>query len=300
MRLTQIRDFLAVVECGGVRAAARKLGVSQPTISKSLRELEAELHVQLLGRSARGVVLTPAGRAFHTRAQAAAAELRKAAEEAAQTGGSAAGTVTFSMGRVGVAAVLPEAIARFRRQYPLARIHMVEGYGAEMLTGVRNASLDFAFFQKSLKGLDASIRFRPLFHSAFAICARKGHPLGRARSLSALSGADWLDTGSLWAPGGAGELLFRTAGLELPQSIIQCVGGLSIVTLLANSDMLTLTQRHLLDRPPTSEFLQEITVAEAMPSVTVGLYTRADTPLTRVAAAMVRHVTAVAREVARA
>jgi hypothetical protein len=69
--------------------------------------------------------------------------------------------------------------------------------------------------------------------------------------------------------------------------------------MLANSDMLTLMQRHFVDRPPTSEFLQEIAVTEAMPSVTVGLYTRADTPLTRVAAAMVRHVTAVSRELAR-
>ncbi len=298
MRLTQIRDFLAVVECSGVRAAARKLGVAQPTLSKSLRELEAELHVQLLGRSTRGVVLTPAGRAFHARAQVAATELRKASEEAAQTGGSGAGTVTFSMGRVGVSAVLPEAVARFRRQFPLARIRMVEGYGAPMLADVRNGSFDFAFFQKPLKGLDASIRFRPLFRSEFAIYARKGHPLGRARSLADIHGADWLDTGTLWEPGAAGELLFRTAGLELPQPVIQCVGGLGIVTLLANSDMLTLAQRHLLDRPPTSEFLQEIKVAEVMPSVTVGLYTRADTPLTHVAAAMVRQVTAVSRELA--
>ena len=138
MRLTQIRDFLAVVECSGVRAAARKLGVAQPTVSNSVRELEAELHVQLLGRSSRGVALTPAGRAFHARAQLAATELRKTSEEAVQTGGSAAGTVTFSMGRVGVATVLPEAIARFRHQYPLARIRVIEGYGAPVLADVRN------------------------------------------------------------------------------------------------------------------------------------------------------------------
>jgi DNA-binding transcriptional LysR family regulator len=204
------------------------------------------------------------------------------------------------MGRVGVAAALPEAIARFRRQYPLARVRVIEGYGAPMLTDVRNGSLDFAFFQKSLKELDAAIRFRPLFRSAFAICARRGHPLIRARVLAELSGADWLNTGNLWEPGGPGEQIFRAAGLEPPASIIQCQGNLSIVTLLANSDMLTLVQRHFLDRPPTSEFLQEITVAQAMPSVTVGLYTRADAPLTRVAAAMVRHVTAVARELGRA
>ena len=299
MRLTQIRDFLAVVECSGVRAAARKLGVAQPTVSNSVRELEAELHVQLLGRSSRGVVLTPAGRAFHARAQLAATELRKASEEAAQTGGSAAGTVTFSMGRVGAAAVLPETIARFRRQYPLARIRVIEGYGAPVLADVRNGSLDFAFFQKSLKALDASIRFRPIIRSAFAIFARKGHPLIRTRALAELSGADWLNTGNLWERGGPGEQIFRAAGLEPPASIIQCQGSLSIVAMLANSDMLTLMQRHFVDRPPTSEFLQEIAVTEAMPSVTVGLYTRVDTPLTRVAAAMVRHVTAVSRELVR-
>lgn len=203
MRLTQIRDFLAVVECAGVRAAARKLGVSQPTLSNSVRELEAELHVQLLARSARGVVLTPAGRAFHTRAHLAATELRKAGEEAAQTGVSGAGTVTFSMGRVGVTAVLPEAVARFRRQFPLARIRVIEGYGAPMLADVRNGSLDFAFFQKSLKALDGSIRFRPLIRSAFAICARKGHPwVARAPCQTSVAPIGWIQEpcGSRAAP----------------------------------------------------------------------------------------------------
>jgi hypothetical protein len=71
------------------------------------------------------------------------------------------------------------------------------------------------------------------------------------------------------------------------------------VSLLLNSDMLCLTHHHSLGQFPTQDALQTIAVVEEMPSLTVGLYTRADTPLTRVAAAMVRHVTAVAREVRR-
>ena len=55
MRLSQIRDFLAVVEAGSIRAGARKLEVAQPTITKSVRGLEAELHAQLLQRTANGV-----------------------------------------------------------------------------------------------------------------------------------------------------------------------------------------------------------------------------------------------------
>src|SRR6267143_841188 len=86
MRLSQIRDFLAVVESGGIRAAARELGVSQPAITRSVRGREAELHTRLLQRTPTGVVPTQAGRAFLARARAAQAELRKAEEEADRLG----------------------------------------------------------------------------------------------------------------------------------------------------------------------------------------------------------------------
>ena len=127
MRLTQIRDFVAVVECGGIRAAARKLGVSQPTITKSVRSLEAELRVQLLGRNARGIVPTASGRAFFSRARVAHSELRKAEEEAAEVGGSSAGAVAFGVGPTFAALVVPQAVALFRRQFPRARVRIVEG-----------------------------------------------------------------------------------------------------------------------------------------------------------------------------
>ncbi len=114
MRLTQIRDFLTVVECGGVRAAA--------------------------------------------------AELRKAAEEASQTSQVGAGSVTFSMGPVGVIAILPEAMVRFRRQFPIARICVVEGYGHLMLPEVRSGVLDFAFGK--------SLRREWMHRSGFGRCSR--------------------------------------------------------------------------------------------------------------------------------
>jgi hypothetical protein len=63
--------------------------------------------------------------------------------------------------------------------------------------------------------------------------------------------------------------------------------------------MLGLMQRRMLREPFAREFLREIPIAEPVPWVTAGIFTRADTPLTRVAAAMVRHVTAVARSLAR-
>src|SRR5205085_3276787 len=83
MRLSQLSDFVSTVEAGSIRAAARARGVSHPAMSKSLRTLESEVGVPLIRRSTRGVVCTPAGRAFLGRARAIAAELRKAQEELA-------------------------------------------------------------------------------------------------------------------------------------------------------------------------------------------------------------------------
>ncbi|MGA7986529.1 MAG: LysR family transcriptional regulator, partial [Burkholderiales bacterium] len=54
MRLNQIRDFMAIVEAGGIRAAARGLDVTQPALTKSLRQLETELGAVLLTRGVRG------------------------------------------------------------------------------------------------------------------------------------------------------------------------------------------------------------------------------------------------------
>jgi LysR family transcriptional regulator, regulator of abg operon len=299
LRLTQIRDFLAVVECGGIRAAARMLGVAQPTITKSVRGLEEELHVQLVGRNVRGVALTPAGRAFFARARVVQSELRKAEEEAAQFSGSDAGAVAFGVGPVAIALIVPEALTRFRKQFPLARVRIVEGLAHLLLPAVRDESLDFVMGIRPNTELDPTIRFRPLYRSQVVICARKGHPLGHARSLAELVTADWLTSSTMGLPGGPVERLFHAVGMPPPRPMVQCESYSSVVTLLAKTDMLGVIQRQRLQDPFARDYLQEIPIAGPMPTLTAGIFTRADAPLTRVAAAMARAATAVARRLAR-
>ncbi len=297
MRLTQIRDFLAVVEAGTIRAAARKLGVSQPTITKSVRGLEAELHVQLFGRSARGIALTPAGRAFFARARVAHSELRKAEEEASQLHG--AGSVAFGVGPVGAVLILPEAIKRCRQEYPTAHIRVVEGLGSVLLPFVRDETLDFVMGLREPNKIDSAIVFRPLYRSELVVAARKGHPLRNARSLNDLANSDWLSTSTLGMQGGPLERMFVSAGLPAPRQVMQCEAYNTVVALLAGTDMLGLMQRRLLTQSFARDFLQEVKVVEPMPSSTAGMFLRADTPLTRSAAAMAKAVTLVARNLAR-
>lgn len=295
MRLTQIRDFIAVVESGSIRAAARTLGVSQPTVTKSVRSLERELHIQLLQRNARGVVLTPPGRAFYPRARAAHVQLRKAEEEALEHGRAGGGSVSLGAGPATLVTIVPEAVARFRREFPGARVRIVEGLAHQLLPALGDETLDLVLGVRPAGEVNPQFTFRPLFRSELAVAARRGHPLRHARSLVELAGADWLSTSTLGLAGGPMERIFVAAGREPPRPVIRCDSYNTLVSLMARTDMIGVLQRRLLKEPFAREWLQELPVKEALPAVIAGVFARTDTPLTRAAAAMAKAVVSVAR-----
>ena len=143
--------------------------------------------------------------------------------------------------------------------------------------------------------LESGLRFRPLFRSELVVAARKGHPLRNERSLARLADAQWLAFARAWL---ALDQAFSSAGLPAPRSMTRCDSFNSIVTLLAQTDMVALMPRRLLASPLVRDAVQQIPVAERMPSTTLGMITRADAPLTRVAAAMAKAVIAVGRRLA--
>jgi LysR family transcriptional regulator, regulator of abg operon len=298
MRLKQIADFVAVVESGSIRSAARKLGVSQPAITKSLRRLESELHSQLLQRTPLGIVPTPSGRAFLARARAAQAELRKAEEEITQLGGDGVGAVTLGVVPAAIV-IVPESVVRFRQRFPRARLRILEGYTHTLLPLVRDETLDLALGVRFDSKIDPAFAFRPLFRFEYAIVGRKGHPLRNVRSLAELTNAGWISLTPPDVSGGPLERAFSSAGVRSPQQVTRCESHNVAVAMLAKTDMLGIMSRRMLTDALTRDFLEQIPVAEAMPSYTVGMFTRLDSPLTPLAAAMAKAAAAAARQLAR-
>jgi DNA-binding transcriptional LysR family regulator len=300
LRLNQIRVFLAVVESGSIRAAARSLEVTPPAVTKSIRQLEEELRVHLFERTQHGVVATLAGRAFVARARVVQAELRKAEEEFAGFSGGGVGSVAIGAGPTEMALIVPDAIAEFRRQFPGARVRVVEGRRATLLPLVRDETLDFSIgLGMAAKKVDSGLAFRPLFRSNYVVAARKGHPLRNERSLARLAGAEWLTLASPSGLAGLVERAFASAGLPPPRpAMIECESFNGVVAVLGKTDVLALLGHRLLKMPLAQDVLQEIHVTEPLPSATHGTFMRVDARPTRFAAGMLKVVSAVARKLA--
>ena len=275
MQLAQLRNFITMVDAGSIRAAARQLGISQPAATKGLRALEQELDTVLVQRSSRGVVLTDAGKAFLARARAVHSEIRQAREELARLAGARSETVRVGVASVVGAWLVPPALARFRAERPDTIVQVVEGTQESLLPQLREGALDFAVCLRLEPESTRGFTVRPLARFRLTVVGRKGHPLRRARTLEALSTAQWV----MSRPRGSGGVLehaFQAAGLALPASATECDSHAIKVATLAGSDALALLGKPMLAEPSAAALLQEIPLDKPFPLMTCSLYSRAD------------------------
>ena len=282
LKLHHLRDFVAIAQHGSLRGAARALGLAQPALTRSLRELERELDTSLVERHARGVVLTAIGQRFLLRAQSAVEEVRRAGEEVAQLGGSSQGSVAMVLSTAAMIALLPSAVPTFRRLYPQARLKVIEGVYPTVEARLLSGEFDF-FIGPRPERLDSRLRMSLLFANERAVVGRKGHPLSQAGSLKNLVAADWLLTGLREREQEEYEELFGAYGLGVPQTWIRMESTLGLLSLLSATDSLVLLPRQWTDAPMFKGVLEEIVVKEKLLAPDIVLITRAGVPLTPLA-----------------
>ena len=280
MKLNQLRDLVAIVERGSLRGAARYLDVAQSGLTRSIRNLERELGHPMFEREARGMVLTPMGRLFYQRASSVINELRRADEEMAQAQGGAMGTVVAGLSIMPHLGMLPAALGPFRERYPGVTLKVIEGLYPAIEPGLRNGSIDFYLGAASQAAPAPGLIVETLFENTRIVVGRKGHPLAAARTLKALSLADWA-TPSL--DGNATEDLnevFSRFKLGPPQIRLQANSAMSLLVALAHSDLLTMLPRQWAEFALTQHALQVIPVRESLAAPPIVFLRRGDLPLT--------------------
>jgi DNA-binding transcriptional LysR family regulator len=298
MKLQRIEHFIEVVAAGSIRGAARRLGVSQPALTRSLRQLEDDLGVQLMRRSVRGATLTPAGSTFLARARVAHAELGKAAEEARRAVDEVSGLVTFGLSPVGASLLLPELVTALQRQHPRLRILVLQMAPSALLSMVREGSAELAVTQRTRANLDAGLQYRPLFEIQLRVAARTGHPLAGTRGLHELAASSWV---APTAPGISDDIItqsFLAIGSPAPIPALHCASYCLALDMVAATDMLMPVPPPLLRSCVAAGKLIEIPLTKPLVPLRVGLYTRADSPSVPATRAATQFIVTIARRFA--
>lgn len=280
MKLAQISDMIAIVEHGSLRAAARRLAVPQPALTRSVRALEKELGVTLFERETRGMTLTASGKLFHRRARAIVSELRRARDELAQDLGDDTGEVVAAMSIMPHLGMLPRALPVFRKRYPRVRLRLIEGLFPHVESRLRDGSIDL-YLGATPQTLPApGLKLERLFGNTRAVVARKDHPLAAARSLRELADADWAVTSINYNAEDDLRGLFAGHKLALPRVTLQASSTFSLLVGLLHSDLLALLPTQWADFALTRDALVRVPIREQLEAPAVVLIRRPDLPLT--------------------
>ncbi|MDW8338470.1 MAG: LysR family transcriptional regulator [Thermoleophilia bacterium] len=140
--LTQLRAFLAVAEAGSVHLAARKLYVSQPSVSAAISALGRELHADLVERNGRGIRLTPAGEAFRPYAAQVLGLLEQGREAAQEAARPAQNRIRIMAVTTAGEYVAPALIEAYRRLHPEAELLLEIGNRKAVLDRVASHAVD--------------------------------------------------------------------------------------------------------------------------------------------------------------
>jgi LysR family hydrogen peroxide-inducible transcriptional activator len=196
--LKQLEYFVALAETGSFKAAAEHCGVSQPSLSIQLGNLEKRLGQTLVERSRPGVILTLAGRAAHERARVIldAAQNMVNHFEAPHTG--LTGTIRFGASGTMGPYLLPHVIARLHARHPDLSLYIREGTPDELMQGLARGIYDMILVQLPARGDVDTIR---LFREPLELVAARDHPFASQPRLprSALRDAMVLTLGPSYA-----------------------------------------------------------------------------------------------------
>jgi LysR family transcriptional regulator of abg operon len=192
MKTTQLRTLVAVAEHGTLMAAAEALCLSQPAVTKSIKELEARLGVQLLLRSGSGIRLTPYGEALLRHARTVVTEIARAEQELEEMKSSAGRTLEIGVSLLAASIVVPDAIHVFRARFPDVQLDVHEYQTMRLIDGLRDGSFDMCIGFTGEGDPSNEFRVIPLGNVSQSLAVKLGDPLAGERQLARLREAHWL------------------------------------------------------------------------------------------------------------
>ena len=182
MTLKQLKYLVSIVDNGlNITSAAERLYTSQPGISKQLKQLEAELGVQLFTRKGKSLsAITDAGQEVVARARKILREVDNISSLASDLTGEQEGTLSIATTHTQARYVLPEVIKQFRERYPQVDLELHQGTSEQIAELVAANQVDFAIATGS-REIFSGLTLLPIYHWHRIVLAPKGHKLTKEK-----------------------------------------------------------------------------------------------------------------------
>jgi LysR family transcriptional regulator, regulator for genes of the gallate degradation pathway len=274
---SQVRALIAIYEAGSFMQAARHVGVSQTSVHRSARSLEAQLQNEIFQNTALGVTTNKRGAKFAERLLHATRELEWVLEDVDAERGVIRGRILVGALMLAGNYLLASTLSKFISVYKLANVTVINGPYDVLLRKLRAGSLDFLVgLLKNPAPADDVIE-EELMPDPYVIAVRKGHPLANKKQVTRvdLVGFDWISTTSMGSRRIAFENTF--SGLCGPHPNVATHSLPTITSILANSDrMAILTQSELEVDRQHGQRLQALNFGPIEPSTAIGVTIRKD------------------------
>jgi DNA-binding transcriptional LysR family regulator len=223
LSLRQLHILAAVGDSGSLSAAADRLGLTQPAVSKSLAELESGFGQALFVRHGRGVRATPVGERLIAMARRVQAELLRGRGELEAWQQGVSGRLQVGATSAALARVVPQAIAASKADWPTLAISVVTAPLAALLEAARVGRLDLVVGRRRESEVPPGLRMQLLARVRHRVVISLSHALAQRRAL------DWdqlADQAWIWPPYGTRtrllqQQLWQRLGVALPENVVE-------------------------------------------------------------------------------
>jgi DNA-binding transcriptional LysR family regulator len=280
MDLRLLRYFIACVEHRTMHAAASVVNISQPALSKAIRNLETDLGVTLLDRQPRGVVATPFGETLFRYAKMVDNEMRRAVAEIDAMRGMTRGTIV--VGVIPTMCTLMGDVARLvMERHPGLKLHLRVAFSSELTAALLEGEIDLAVLLLPPDSPQLGLEIRALLVTSPAVVVRSGHPLAGRSNLTMRDLAEfpWLIPDYPPTHRNIVNRAFIDAGMTPPVPAINVSTVIFFDALIRKTDLVTVVPATLINAGERTHGLVPLHTAFPFPTESVGMAFRQNSTL---------------------
>lgn len=224
LKLRHLVLVLAIAEHGSLVRAAEELYLTQPALSRALREAEAAVGARLFQRTRHGMVPTAAGEACLEHASAVIGHVETLQRRVGELADPHTGSVSIGVHVTGANLLVPRAVARLVAERPLLDVRIREAPPATIIHELENGDLDLLVGRVTDHPSTARLRLVPLYREPFRIVAAVGHPALQlvGAGLEELSAYPWAIPVAGTPLRDALESGFHAEGVTPPAQQVEC------------------------------------------------------------------------------